>query len=135
MSTFPITVRQLEAIVRISESLAKMRLQSVAGVQAVEEAIRLFKLSTLDAASTGNLATQESLTPEMAEQVARCEMLMGQRLPFGHREQRASMEAYLGEMGFEEFIVRLAISAVVQRDEYSLVEGRQMLVHQRRAHA
>jgi DNA replication licensing factor MCM5 len=49
-STVPITVRQLEAIVRISESLAKMTLKSEATPEHVQEAIRLFKVSTLSAA-------------------------------------------------------------------------------------
>lgn len=48
--------RQLEAIVRIAESLAKMKLQAVAGEEEVDEALRLFQVSTLDAALSGNLS-------------------------------------------------------------------------------
>ncbi len=48
--------RQLEAIVRMSESLAKMRLAPFATEADVDEALRLFQVSTLDAAMTGNLA-------------------------------------------------------------------------------
>lgn len=48
--------RQLEAIVRISESLAKMQLQPFATEAHVTEALRLFQVSTLDAAMTGSLA-------------------------------------------------------------------------------
>lgn len=55
-STIPITVRQLEAIIRISESLAKMQLLPFATESHVDEALRLFQVSTLDAASTGDLA-------------------------------------------------------------------------------
>jgi DNA replication licensing factor MCM5 len=40
----PITIRQLEALVRLSESLAKMRLSAEATVSDVEEALRLFKV-------------------------------------------------------------------------------------------
>ena len=40
----PITVRQLEAVVRISESLAKMELQPFANDAHVDEAIRLFQV-------------------------------------------------------------------------------------------
>ncbi|CAJ1457141.1 unnamed protein product [Effrenium voratum] len=50
-ATIPITVRQLEAIVRIAESLAKMELQEDADVSHVEEALRLFTVSTLDSAN------------------------------------------------------------------------------------
>ena len=43
--TVPITVRQLEAVIRIAESLAKMQLCNEADVDHVNEAIRLFKVS------------------------------------------------------------------------------------------
>lgn len=44
----PITVRQLEAIVRISESLAKMRLDAFANENDVEEALRLFQVKSFE---------------------------------------------------------------------------------------
>ncbi len=44
--TVPITVRQLEALVRISESLAKMHLRPEVTQDDVREAIRLFQAST-----------------------------------------------------------------------------------------
>lgn len=47
--------RQLEAIVRIAESLAKMRLEPFAYERDVDEALRLFQVSTLDAAMSGSL--------------------------------------------------------------------------------
>ena len=53
--SIPVTVRQLEAIIRITESLAKMQLNPVANKRHVEEAIRLFKVATVEAASSGNL--------------------------------------------------------------------------------
>ena len=49
----PITVRQLEAIVRISESLAKMRLLDEVHDEHVREAIRIFQVSTLAASKSG----------------------------------------------------------------------------------
>lgn len=48
--------RQLEAMVRISESLAKMRLAPFANEADVDEALRLFHVSTLSSAGSGNLA-------------------------------------------------------------------------------
>lgn len=54
--SIPITVRQLEAIIRISEALAKMQLQPFATEIHVNEALRLFQVSTLDAAMSGSLA-------------------------------------------------------------------------------
>lgn len=49
----PITVRQLEAIIRLSESIAKMHLQPIVTRHHVEEAHRLFRISTLNAAASG----------------------------------------------------------------------------------
>lgn len=51
----PITVRQLEALVRISESLAKMRLCPEVTQEDVREAIRLFQASTGVALAAGKL--------------------------------------------------------------------------------
>ena len=51
--------RQLEAIIRIAESQAKMRLAAFATDADVDEALRLFQVSTLDAATSGNLAGEE----------------------------------------------------------------------------
>ena len=54
-STIPITIRQLEAIIRISESLAKMTLTPYATERHVDEALRLFKVSTLNAVYSGQM--------------------------------------------------------------------------------
>lgn len=53
-SSIPITVRQLEAIIRISEALAKITMNPVATEQHVEEALRLFKVSTMQAVLAGH---------------------------------------------------------------------------------
>lgn len=44
-SSIPLTVRQLEAIIRISESLAKLTLSSQVAEAHVDEAMRLFTTS------------------------------------------------------------------------------------------
>ncbi len=49
----PITVRQLEAVVRISEALARMQLCCSATQAHVQLALDLFKVSTLNAANAG----------------------------------------------------------------------------------
>merc|ERR550532_2375262 len=59
-ATIPITVRQLEAIVRISESLAKMELREDVDVGHVEEAVRLFMRSTMDSSNK----SRDEMTPE-----------------------------------------------------------------------
>lgn len=49
-------MRQLEAIIRLSEALTKMELLPFVEERHVEEAIRLFKVSTIAAAQSGNLS-------------------------------------------------------------------------------
>jgi hypothetical protein len=49
----PITVRQLEAVVRIAESFARMQLQPVATEAHVRRALSLFTVSTMDAVKSG----------------------------------------------------------------------------------
>ena len=46
-STIPITVRQLEAVIRLSEALTKMKLQTEVTKEQVEEAHYLFEISTM----------------------------------------------------------------------------------------
>ena len=53
MPAVPITVRQLEAIVRVSESLARMQLFEEASEVHVRKAIELFTASTMDALNSG----------------------------------------------------------------------------------
>lgn len=80
-SSVPITVRQLEAMVRITESLAKITLSPQAGVHHVEEAIRLFKYSTMDAVAAGQV---DGMTrSELQEEVEKIERELKKRLPIG----------------------------------------------------
>eukprot|EP01087_Luapelamoeba_hula_P011252 TRINITY_DN3032_c0_g2_i1.p1 TRINITY_DN3032_c0_g2~~TRINITY_DN3032_c0_g2_i1.p1 ORF type:complete len:676 (+),score=69.50 TRINITY_DN3032_c0_g2_i1:885-2912(+) len=65
-SAVPITVRQLEAIIRISESLAKMSLSPSATPEHVREAIRLFTVSTVEAAASGKENQGEPATRSLA---------------------------------------------------------------------
>ena len=53
VAPIPVTVRQLEAMVRISESLARMELASQVTDRHVTAAIQLFHASTLDAVRSG----------------------------------------------------------------------------------
>ena len=100
-SSIPITVRQLEAIIRIAESLAKLSLSPVASVQHVEEALQLFRASTLKAVSSGHLSTAKSLMTILVEgmigaenlmEIERIEREIKQRIPIG------SSTSYIGVM-------------------------------------
>ncbi|KAG8759606.1 minichromosome maintenance protein 5 [Serendipita sp. 396] len=80
-SSIPITVRQLEAIIRISESIAKIALQTSVQPHHVDEAIRLFKISTMDAVSVGSA---EGLSRgQIHEEMTAIEKEIRKRLPIG----------------------------------------------------
>ncbi|AET38623.1 MCM DNA helicase complex subunit MCM5 Ecym_3117 [Eremothecium cymbalariae DBVPG len=80
-SSIPITVRQLEAIIRITESLAKLELSSVAEERHVDEAIRLFQASTMDAASQDPIGGMQD--SNIVSEVRNLEAELKRRLPIG----------------------------------------------------
>lgn len=77
----PITVRQLEALVRISESLAKLELSPQIQIRHVQEALRLFKVSTMSAASYNTTNMTEFANDEQKDAVERAESFLKNRLP------------------------------------------------------
>lgn len=79
-SSIPITVRQLEAIIRITESLAKLRLSPVATEEHVDEAIRLFTASTMDAVDQGLGNTTDAT---LNSEIKKVEQELRRRLPIG----------------------------------------------------
>uniref|UniRef100_A0A3Q2G980 DNA replication licensing factor MCM5 n=1 Tax=Cyprinodon variegatus TaxID=28743 RepID=A0A3Q2G980_CYPVA len=90
--SIPITVRQLEAIIRVAESLAKMKLQPVAGEEEVDEALRLFQVSTLDAALSGSLSGVEGFTTqEDQEMLSRIEKQLKRRFAIGSQVSEHSI--------------------------------------------
>lgn len=82
-SLIPITVRQLEAIIRITESLAKLTLLPVATADHVDEAIRLFTSSTMNAVDQGVQSGTLMPAGKLAEQINIVEHELRRRLPIG----------------------------------------------------
>ncbi|CAO3608366.1 unnamed protein product [Cunninghamella blakesleeana] len=113
-SSIPITIRQLEAIIRISESLAKMTLSPVANEKHVEEAIRLFKYSTMDAVQTGG-AEGMSRSEVMAE-VQKIEVDIQNRLPIGSQVSVARIKADFLQKGYTESAIQRALSILGRRE-------------------
>lgn len=85
-SSIPITVRQLEAIIRITESLAKLTLSPVATEEHVEEAIRLFTASTMDAVDQGSNSGLIA-NSELRKEINKVEEELKRRLPLGWSTQ------------------------------------------------
>ncbi|KNC79439.1 hypothetical protein SARC_08170 [Sphaeroforma arctica JP610] len=116
--TIPITVRQLEAIIRISESLAKMRLAPFASYTNVEEALRLFRVSTLQAAQNGDVTGMEGMgVANDNEEVLRAEKRIQKRFPIGASVRERVILDDFASKDFSEYAVRKAIWVMLKRGE------------------
>ncbi|KAH7471586.1 DNA replication licensing factor mcm5 [Fusarium oxysporum f. sp. matthiolae] len=112
-SSIPITIRQLEAIVRITESLAKLTLSPVATEAHVDEAIRLFLCSTMDAANQGS----NQGSRELNEEVNRLETELKRRLPIGWSTSLSTLRREMVEgKGYSEQALSRALMILQRRD-------------------
>ncbi|KAK5914570.1 hypothetical protein CgunFtcFv8_009002 [Champsocephalus gunnari] len=116
--SIPITVRQLEAVVRIAESLAKMKLQAVAGEEEVDEALRLFQVSTLDAAMSGSLSGAEGFTSvEDQEMVSRVEKQLKRRFAIGSQVSEHSIVQDFTKQKYPEHAIYKVLHLMLRRGE------------------
>ena len=127
--SIPITVRQLEAVVRISESLAKMRLAPFATESDVDEALRLFQVSTLDAALSGSLAGAEGFTSkEDQDLLGEIEKRIKQRFVAGSCvAQAAVLQEMTSSHRFKEDAVTRVIQCMLRRGELQYRMQRKLL--------
>ncbi|EJD04350.1 MCM-domain-containing protein [Fomitiporia mediterranea MF3/22] len=126
-SSIPITVRQLEAIIRISESLAKMTLSPTVLPYHVEEAIRLFKYSTMDAASAGSV---DGLSrAELNEEMSRIEKELRRRLPIGWSTSYQSLvKEFVTNQGHSSHALERTLF-VLEKREVIRFSGQKKVVH------
>ncbi|KAH8354424.1 hypothetical protein KR084_010622 [Drosophila pseudotakahashii] len=126
--SIPITVRQLEAVIRISESLAKIRLQPFVSDEHVNEALRLFQVSTLDAAMTGSLAGAEGFTTEEdQETLNRIEKQLKRRFAIGSQVSEQNILQDFLRQKYEERTVMKVIHTMIRRGELQHRMQRKML--------
>lgn len=127
-STVPITVRQLEAIVRIAESLAKLQLSSVAEERHVNEAIRLFLASTMDAATSGenSIGGQNGAggNRELLAEVAKVEEELRRRLPIGWSTSLGTLKReFVQGRGYSEQALSRALLVLQRRETVQMRNG------------
>uniref|UniRef100_A0A1B0FQM5 DNA replication licensing factor MCM5 n=1 Tax=Glossina morsitans morsitans TaxID=37546 RepID=A0A1B0FQM5_GLOMM len=126
--SIPITVRQLEAIIRITESLAKMRLLPFATDEHINEALRLFQVSTLDAAMTGSLAGAEGFTTEEdQETLNRIEKQLKRRFAIGSQVSEQNIIQDFLKQKYEERTILKVIHTMIRRGELQHRMQRKML--------
>lgn len=119
-SSIPITIRQLEAIVRITESLAKLTLSAVATEQHVDEAIRLFLASTMDAVTQG----EGQGSKELMEEAGKVEDELRRRLPIGWSTSLATLRRELVESrGYSEGSLARALVVLQRRESIQIRNG------------
>ncbi|KPA79123.1 putative DNA replication licensing factor MCM5 [Leptomonas pyrrhocoris] len=120
-----ITARQLESLVRITESLARMRLDVLASRSDAEEAIKLFKIATVDAIKSG--VADQTLTEAQSELVLRVEEAMRRRVAIGATVEHHRLLSELARMGFDAKLVERALYAMVKREELEWRKQRTLL--------
>ncbi|KAI9462354.1 MCM-domain-containing protein [Lactarius psammicola] len=114
-SSIPITIRQLEAIIRISESLAKITLSPVVQTYHVEEAIRLFRFSTMDAVSAGSV---DGLSRgELNQEVNKIEKEIRRRLPVGWSTSYQSLvREFVTQQGYSNHSLERTLFVLEKRE-------------------
>jgi len=126
--TIPITVRQLEAVVRISESLAKMRLDPFANDNDVNEALRLFNVSTLSAAMSGSLSGVEGFTSvDDQEQLQRIEKQVRRRFVVGSQVSEHAIIQDLIKQRYNEKAIHKVLQTMIRRGEIQHRAQRKLL--------
>lgn len=127
-STIPITVRQLEAVVRIAESLAKLQLSPIANEAHVDEAIRLFLASTMDAATAGDGqhggAGSNAGNANLMAEVGRAEEELKRRLPIGWGTKLSTLrQEFVGGRGYSEQALARALLIMQRRESVQMRHG------------
>lgn len=104
----------MEAIIRISESLAKMTLSPYATEQHVDEALRLFKYSTLDAIQSGGA---DGMTrSDIMQEVQVIEQDLQKRMPIGSQMPVAKIQQIYLAQGYAEAAITRAITILARRE-------------------
>jgi DNA replication licensing factor MCM5 len=120
-SSIPITVRQLEAIIRITESLAKLSLSPLATESHVDEAIRLFLASTMDAVTQGEGGQGSK---ELHEEVGKVEEELRRRLPIGWSTSLATLKReFVDSKRYGEAALNRALVILQRRETVQIRSG------------
>ena len=108
-----------------------MSLSPVATEEHVDEALRLFKVSTMQAVLAGH--SLEGMTrPDLIKEIDRIEKVIRQRLPIGASiSYRSLVNEMVSNKGFPEHSVNRALEIMVQQDKLLLKNQRKTLLRQR----
>ncbi|KAI5192091.1 DNA replication licensing factor MCM5 [Nematocida sp. AWRm77] len=124
--SIPITVRQLEAITRISEALARMELESVVTSEHVEDAIMLFTNSTLQAVAMGH-SVEGMPRKEWIKEFTAVELAVRKALPIGVSKPYSGVLKELCKE-YSETIVQKCLEGMIRGEKLTLMNGRKTVV-------
>lgn len=124
-SAIPMTVRQLEAVVRLSEALARMELSREANANHVTEAIRLFQVSTYKAATSSYGDVIGS--PEFEETVKKATKFLDKRIAIGTSMSLSMLIKELLSRGISEAATEKAIAVGASQQKFQYKAGRKQI--------
>ena len=104
-ATIPITIRQLEALVRVTEAIARIHGSAIATEEHVHEAIRLFGISTIDSAKSGISGAGLLFSEEQQQEMDAIETQIKRRMAIGMTMSQKHIIADIAGMGFSENMV------------------------------
>jgi DNA replication licensing factor MCM5 len=117
----PITVRQLEALVRLSESLAKVRLDSEVRIEDVNEALRLFRVSTMAANAADQNMGENSVLGAASnanrEDMDRTQGFLRSRLTIGSMVNKQKLVEEASGQGYNALMVARVLTVMSMRGE------------------
>lgn len=124
-SSIPITVRQLEGIIRLSEALAKIELLDKVLDRHVEEAIRLFKVSTMNCVSQGHML-EGMIRSDVLDKIEGLCIKIKNILPVGSSIKYSDLINRLGRN--DEGLSKKAIDYMCKQNKLSSKDGGKLLV-------
>lgn len=125
-AVIPITIRQLEALIRISESFAKMHLLTEVTKEHVERAIKLFRVSTMNALQAG-LAENVEFSAERRAELETVEQQVMQRLQPNECISETRLTEHLTRMGYDAIAVRHTIVLMLRKRHLEYMGNKNVL--------
>lgn len=99
----------------------------LASIPHAQEALRLFKVSTLNAAASGLNTLESSMDDETRKRVQLIEQRIQRLVPLGGSAPTSRVKEALLRGGFSEGEVNMALKVLERRDEISLHNERKTL--------
>lgn len=120
-------MRQLEAIIRLSESLAKMRLRDEVTSENVDEAHRLFEVSTMKSIEGRELGVENS--PALASEIRKIEEIIKKKVCMGHQ---ITITKLMDDMdSFPRTVLERAIMAMVKNGDLKQMRSKKVFLREK----